>query len=48
MMVYSAFRLVKAAKAKEASVAIVNVGETRADSIADIKVRGPGEVQSVG
>lgn len=47
VMVYSAFRLVKAAKAKDASVAIVNVGETRADGIADIKVEAiAGEVMA--
>lgn len=37
-MVWSAFRLVKAAKEAGAKLAIVNVGPTRADDLADIKV----------
>jgi NAD-dependent deacetylase sirtuin 4 len=37
-MVWSAFRLAKAAKEAGAALAIVNVGETRADDIADLKV----------
>ncbi|CAD7700479.1 unnamed protein product [Ostreobium quekettii] len=45
VMVYSAFRLVKAAKAQGATIGIVNVGLTRADDIADVKVeRIAGEV----
>ena len=39
VMVYSAFRFVKAAKEAGTRVAIVNVGPTRADDMADIKVR---------
>lgn len=39
LMVWSAFRLVKAAKEAGAKLAIVNVGPTRADDMADIKVR---------
>lgn len=38
VMVYSAYRLVKAAKEAGARLAIVNVGTTRADSLADLKV----------
>ena len=44
-MVYSAFRLVKAAKAAGARIALVCVGATRADDLADLKVqmlRGSG------
>lgn len=37
-MVWSAFRLVKAAKEAGAKLAIVNVGPTRADDMADLKV----------
>lgn len=37
-MVWSAFRLVKAAKEAGAKLAIVNVGPTRADNMADVKV----------
>jgi NAD-dependent deacetylase sirtuin 4 len=44
-MVWSAFRLVKAAKAAGAQLAIVNVGTTRADDLADVKVEAlAGEV----
>ena len=38
LMVWSAFRLVKAAKEAGAKLAIVNVGLTRADDMADLKV----------
>ncbi|WIA09476.1 hypothetical protein OEZ85_008877 [Tetradesmus obliquus] len=45
LMVWSAFRLVKAAKAAGAALAIVNVGPTRADDLADVKVEAlAGEV----
>lgn len=45
LMVWSAFRLIKAAKAAGAKLAIVNVGPTRADGLADIKVESlAGEV----
>eukprot|EP00891_Asterochloris_glomerata_P002079 jgi/Astpho2/2079/e_gw1.00038.165.1_t len=37
LQVYSAFRLAKAAKAAQAGLAIVGVGPTRADALADIK-----------
>ncbi|GMH43052.1 hypothetical protein BSKO_10974 [Bryopsis sp. KO-2023] len=48
VMVYSAFRLVKAAKENGAKLAIVNVGETRVDSLADIKVEAlVGEVAAL-
>lgn len=36
-MVYSAFRLVKAAADAGAKIVVVNVGETRADPLIDIK-----------
>lgn len=39
VMVYSAFRLVKAAVDAGAKVVAVNVGETRADPFVDSKVR---------
>ena len=38
LAVWSAFRLVKAAKENGSRVAIVNVGPTRADDLADLKV----------
>ena len=38
LAVWSAFRLVKAAKDRGTEVAIINVGETRADSLADVRV----------
>ncbi len=38
LQVWSAFRLAKAAKENGATLALVNVGETRADSLADVKV----------
>lgn len=38
VMVYSAYRLVRAAKENGAKIAIVNVGETRADDLCDLKV----------
>eukprot|EP00210_Caulerpa_lentillifera_P009175 g8747.t1 len=38
VMTYSAFRLVKAAKSNEAKIAVVNVGETRADDLVDLKI----------
>jgi NAD-dependent deacetylase sirtuin 4 len=45
LMVWSAFRLVKAAKAAGAQLALVNVGPTRADDLADVKVEAlAGEV----
>eukprot|EP00878_Enallax_costatus_P026218 GHUV01028108.1.p1 GENE.GHUV01028108.1~~GHUV01028108.1.p1 ORF type:complete len:143 (+),score=30.96 GHUV01028108.1:339-767(+) len=45
LMVWSAFRLVKAAKEAGAKLAIVNVGPTRADDMADLKVEAlAGEV----
>jgi NAD+-dependent protein deacetylase sirtuin 4 len=39
LMVWSAFRLIKAAKESGATLAIVNVGETRADGLADLKIQ---------
>jgi len=45
LMVWSAFRLIKAAKEAGAALAIVNVGATRADDLADLKVEAlAGEV----
>lgn len=45
LMVWSAFRLIKAAKEGGARLAIVNVGPTRADDLADLKVEAlAGEV----
>eukprot|EP00879_Flechtneria_rotunda_P028474 GHRR01030591.1.p2 GENE.GHRR01030591.1~~GHRR01030591.1.p2 ORF type:complete len:100 (+),score=13.12 GHRR01030591.1:256-555(+) len=45
LMVWSAFRLVKVAHEAGARVAIVNVGPTRADDIANLKVEAlAGEV----
>lgn len=45
LMVWSAFRLIKAAKGAGAALAIVNVGPTRADDLADLKVEAlAGEV----
>jgi NAD-dependent deacetylase sirtuin 4 len=45
LMVWSAFRLIKAAKEAGARLAIVNVGPTRADGLADLKVEAlAGEV----
>lgn len=41
VMVYSAFSLVERAKAAGARVAVINIGPTRADRLADLKVR-PG------
>lgn len=38
LMVWSAYRLAKAAKQAGATIAMVNVGATRADDIADMKV----------
>ena len=38
LQVYSAYRLVKAAQAQGAKLAIVNAGSTRADSHADLKL----------
>ena len=38
LQVYSAFRLAKAAKAADADLAIVGVGPTRADDMADIRL----------
>ena len=38
VMVYSAYRLVRAAKENGAKIIIVNVGETRADDLCDLKV----------
>ncbi|KAK9809163.1 hypothetical protein WJX72_010502 [[Myrmecia] bisecta] len=38
LMVYSAFRLAKAAKANGAPLAIITVGPTRADDLADMKI----------
>jgi len=47
LYVWSAFRLVKAAKAAGAKLAIVNVGQTRADDMADLKVEAlAGEVMA--
>jgi NAD-dependent deacetylase sirtuin 4 len=44
-MVWSAFRLAKAAKEAGATLAIVNVGPTRADDLATLKVEAlAGEV----
>ena len=39
LMVYSAFRLARAAATSGAQLALLSVGPTRADDIADIKVR---------
>ena len=36
--VFSAYRLVRAAKENGAQIVIINVGETRADALTDIKV----------
>ncbi|GLC37857.1 hypothetical protein PLESTB_001483600 [Pleodorina starrii] len=45
VMVYSAYRLVEVAKAAGARLLIVNVGPTRADKLADVKVEArAGEV----
>ena len=41
LMVYSAFRLARAAIATGAELALVSVGPTRADDIAQLKVRLP-------
>jgi NAD-dependent SIR2 family protein deacetylase len=41
LMVWSAFRFVKAANEAGTRVAIVNVGPTRADDMADLKVCWP-------
>lgn len=38
LMVYSAFRLSKAAKAGNGCLAILSAGPTRADALADLKV----------
>ena len=38
LMVYSAFRLSKAAKAGDGRLAILSAGPTRADDMADLKV----------
>ena len=38
LQVYSAFRLVKRAKELKIPVAILNLGETRADQLADLKI----------
>ena len=38
LMVYSAFRLSKAAKAGNGRLAILSAGPTRADALADLKV----------
>ena len=46
LMVYSAFRLSKAAKASNGRLAILSAGPTRADALADLKVcpsRGPSD-----
>lgn len=42
LMVYSAFRLAKAAKDAGAAVVLVSVGPNRADSLADCKARCTG------
>lgn len=45
LAVWSAFRLIKAAKERGAKVAVINVGETRADAITDLKVHAiAGEI----
>lgn len=45
LMVWSAFRLIKAAVETGSQLAIVNIGPTRADDLADIKVEAlAGEV----
>lgn len=41
LMVYSAFRLARAAIATGAELALVSVGPTRADDIANLKVTLP-------
>lgn len=38
LMVYSAFRLTKAAKSGGASLGVLTAGPTRADSLADLKI----------
>lgn len=38
LTVYSAYRLVVAAKAAGARLALINVGETRADALADVRL----------
>lgn len=38
LMVYSAFRLAKAAKAAGAHLGVLTAGPTRADALADIKI----------
>lgn len=38
LQVYSAFRLVRMAKERGVPVAILNMGETRADSLADLRI----------
>ncbi len=38
LQVYSAFRLAKAAKQAEASIALLTAGWTRADDLADMKI----------
>ena len=38
LQVWSAFRLVRAAKARGAPLAILNIGPTRADDLADLKI----------
>ena len=46
-MVWSAFRLAKATKAAGGKLAVVNVGATRADELADVRVSAlAGEVLS--
>jgi NAD-dependent SIR2 family protein deacetylase len=39
LMVYSAFRLARAAAASGAQLALLSVGPTRADDLANLKVR---------
>ncbi|RKP04231.1 hypothetical protein CXG81DRAFT_3291, partial [Caulochytrium protostelioides] len=41
LQVYSSFRLVKLAKSRGMPVAIVNLGETRGDSLADLRLHAP-------
>eukprot|EP00890_Picochlorum_soloecismus_P005157 jgi/Picsp_1/5642/NSC_03001-R1_sirtuin 2 len=47
LTVWSAFRIVKAAKENGSKICIINVGDTRADKIADLKINAiAGEVLS--
>lgn len=48
LKVYSGYRFLLAASDRKLPVAIVNIGQTRADHLAELKVRGRcGDVLSV-